>query len=169
MGASKRTRQPRSLTVEEFQRFVNASLGTVPHRSRWSASALGSASASAWHFDGQMSIGSNAKLTVERGIVRQRVGDVKTAGSQGHLSIDSEVLEVLKAWKQQRTFSGQEDWMFASPTRLGRQPWSYDQVLRSFQKPGRMRASAGSVLTLCVTVIALGWMQSGRGLLYSRN
>ncbi len=26
--------------------------------------------------------------------------------------------------------------MFASPTRLGRQPWSYDEVLRSFQKAG---------------------------------
>lgn len=33
-------------------------------------------------------------------------------------------------------FPTQDDWMFASPTRLGRQPWSYDEVLRSFQKAG---------------------------------
>jgi integrase len=79
----------------------------------------------------------NAKLTVERGIVRQRVDDVKTAGSQANLSIDNEVLEVLKVWKQQTQFSAQDDWMFASPIKLGRQPWSYDEVLRSFQKAGR--------------------------------
>ncbi|MGC1649473.1 MAG: tyrosine-type recombinase/integrase [Candidatus Sulfotelmatobacter sp.] len=77
-----------------------------------------------------------AKLTVERGIVRQRVGDVKTAGSQARLSIDSEVLEVLKGWKQLTQFPAQDDWMFASPTKLGRQPWSYDEVLRSYQKAG---------------------------------
>jgi integrase len=39
---------------------------------------------------------------------------------------------VLKAWRQARQFSSDEDWVFASPARLGRQPWSYDQVWRSF-------------------------------------
>ena len=68
--------------------------------------------------------------------MRQRVGDVKTAGSQARLSIDSEVLEVLKAWKQLTQFPAQEDWIFANATKVGRQPWSYDEVLRSYQKAG---------------------------------
>lgn len=62
------------------------------------------------------------KLTVERGIVCQQVGDTKTAGSHGHLSIDSELLEVLKAWKQTTQFTAQDDWLFASPFKLGRLP-----------------------------------------------
>jgi integrase len=45
-------------------------------------------------------------------------------------------MEVLTQWKATSQFSGNEDWMFASPAKLGRQPWSYDQVLRSFVKAG---------------------------------
>jgi hypothetical protein len=48
------------------------------------------------------------------------------------MSIDAGMLAVLKAWRQATQFSSDEDWVFASPARLGRQPWSYDQVWRSF-------------------------------------
>lgn len=68
--------------------------------------------------------------------MRQRVDDVKTVNSERLMSIDGELLTVLKTWKQTTQFSANEDWMFASPTKLGRQPWSYDQVLRSFLKAG---------------------------------
>jgi integrase len=135
-GASKRTRQPRSLSVEEFQRFVkhlSEPFRTVALICVCFGLRISECLALRWSDVDWL----NAKLTVERGIVRQRVDDVKTAGSQANLSIDSEVLEVLKVWKQQTQFSAQDDWMFASPIKLGRQPWSYDEVLRSFQKAGR--------------------------------
>jgi integrase len=76
-----------------------------------------------------------SKLTVERGIVCQHVGDTKTTGSHGHLSIDSELLEVLKTWKRTMHFPAQEDWFFASPFKfkLGRLRWSYPWVWRVFQ------------------------------------
>ncbi len=50
------------------------------------------------------------------------------------MSVDRELLEILKAWKQTSQFSGAEDWMFASPVQLGRLPWSYPHVLRVFYK-----------------------------------
>jgi integrase len=134
-GASKRTRQPRSLTVEEFQRFVkhlSEPFRTIALVCVCFGLRISECLALKWSDVDWL----NAKLTVERGIVRQRVGDVKTAGSQGHLSIDNVVLEVLKAWKQRSQFSAQGDWMFASNIKIGRQPWSYDEVLHSFQKVG---------------------------------
>lgn len=134
-GASKRTRQPRSLTVEEFQKFIqhlSEPFRTMALICVCFGLRISECLALKWSDVDWL----NAKLAVERGIVRQRVGDVKTAGSQGSLSIDNEVLEVLKLWKQQTQFSAQDDWMFASPAKLGRQPWSYDGVLRSFQKAG---------------------------------
>ena len=76
----------------------------------------------------------NGKLCVERGIVRQHVGDVKTTESRKQLSTDSGLLEVMKRWKQTTQFSGQEDWMFASPVQIGRLPWSYPRVWGVFQK-----------------------------------
>jgi len=76
----------------------------------------------------------NGKLTVERGIVRQHVDDVKTTESQKQMSTDSSLLEVLKRWKQTTQFSAPDDWIFASLVQLGRLPWSYPCVLRVFGK-----------------------------------
>jgi integrase len=39
------------------------------------------------------------KVSIQRSIVRQRVGDVKTAYSKKTMSIDSEMLRVLKTWR----------------------------------------------------------------------
>jgi integrase len=75
-----------------------------------------------------------AKLRVERAIVRQQVDDVKTIYSGKLMSIDAQMLEVLKAWKQNTRFFSEEDWMFASPAQLGRLPVSYPWVWQMFQK-----------------------------------
>jgi integrase len=83
----------------------------------------------------------NGKLRVQRAIVKQRVDDVKTAYSQRLMTIDADMLGVLKTWKQAAQFSGQDDWVFASPVRLGRTPWSYDRVLDSFVERRRKPVS----------------------------
>ncbi len=70
----------------------------------------------------------DSTLRVERSIVRQRVGDVKTIYSGRTMSIDSEMLAVLKAWKQTTQFASEMDWVFASPVQLGRLPVSYPWV-----------------------------------------
>jgi integrase len=68
----------------------------------------------------------NGKLRVERGIVCQQVDDVKTDESRRNMVMDRELLEALKRWKQTTQFSELEDWIFASPVKLGGLPWSYD-------------------------------------------
>src|SRR6201997_592590 len=50
------------------------------------------------------------------------------------MPLDPGLLDVLKACKQNTKFSTTSDWMFASPSQLGRLPWSYDQVWRVYQK-----------------------------------
>jgi integrase len=44
------------------------------------------------------------------------------------MAIADELLDVLKQWKQTTRFSSPEDWIFASPVKLGRQPLSYTFV-----------------------------------------
>jgi len=39
---------------------------------------------------------------------------------------------VLKSWRQETQFADENDWVFASPVQLGRQPWCSDQVWRNF-------------------------------------
>jgi integrase len=132
-GATRRMTKPRSLVVEEFQRFI------VHLREPFRTMALlcvcfglriSEALALKWADVDWL----NGKLCVERGIVRQHVGDVKTTESRKQLSIDSGLLEVLKRWNQTTQFSAQEDWIFASPAQIGRLPWSYPRVWGVFQK-----------------------------------
>jgi len=44
---------------------------------------------------------------------------VKTVYSGRLMSIDSGMLELLKSWRQTTQFSGDNDWVFASPVKLG--------------------------------------------------
>jgi integrase len=75
-------------------------------------------------------------LGIERGIVRNRVDDVKTIYSGRKMAIDAEMLEALKAWRQQTEFANNHDWIFASPAKIGRFRWSYDTVRRHFLQAG---------------------------------
>jgi integrase len=132
-GATKRTRKPRSLTVDEFHRlavhleepFRTMALLCVSLGLRISECLGLKWSDVDW---------LNCKLRVERGIVRQVVGDVKTSNSERIMTVDAELLAVLKAWHGATQFSAQEDWVFASPAQIGRLPWSYKQVWLGYRK-----------------------------------
>jgi integrase len=134
-GSSKRTREPRSLTIEEFQLFVSKLHDPFRTMALVSVSfglRISECLGLKWEDIDWL----NGKLHVQRGVVRQRIGEVKTAESHRKLPVDASLLEVLAVWKQTSQFSAPQDWVFASPVRQGQQPWSYDQVLRSFQKAG---------------------------------
>jgi integrase len=75
-------------------------------------------------------------LSVERSIVRNRVDDVKTVYSARKMTIGEQMLETLKAWRQTTEFPAEGDWVFSSPAKIGRFPWSYDTVRRHFLNAG---------------------------------
>ena len=157
-GATKRTQKPRSLTVAEFQKFI-VHLGE-PFRTMALLCVcfglrISEALALRWSdFDWL-----NGKLKVERSIVGQITDDVKTHESRQSLHITAEMLEMLKLWKQTTQFSAQEDWIFASPTQLGRLPWSYDQVWRVYQKAGA-KAGIGGLGTHSLRHTYRSWVDS---------
>jgi integrase len=132
-GATKRTRQPRSLTVEEFKKFAQCL--SEPFRTMALVCVclglrISECLALKWADVDWL----ESRLRVERGIVGQHVDEVKTTESRKTLTISSELLTVLKKWKQTTQFSDSDNWVFASPAQLGRLPWSYDQVWRMYQK-----------------------------------
>ena len=126
-GASKRKRQPRSLTVEEFRMFVDRleePIHTIALVCVCFGLRISECLALKWRDVNWLS----SKLAIERAIVRQRVDDVKTIYSGRLMAIDAGMLEVLKGWKQRTQFASEEDWIFASPVQLGRLPVSYPWV-----------------------------------------
>jgi len=132
-GATKRMRRPRSLTVEEFQLFLEQleePIRTIALVCVCFGLRISECLALRWSDVDWL----NSKLRVERAIVRQQVDDVKTTYSGKLMSIDAALLEVLKTWRQNSQFSSDEDWMFASPVKLGRLPVSYPWVWLMFQQ-----------------------------------
>jgi integrase len=134
-GATRRKRQPRSLSVEEFQKFVcelEDPVRTIALVCVCFGLRISECLGLKWCDVDWL----GSKLRVERGIVRQRVADVKTIYSDRMMSIDADMLAVLKAWKQTTQFASESDWMFASPSQIGRLPVSYPWVWQVFQKAG---------------------------------
>ena len=132
-NASKRTSKPRSLTVDEFQRFIvhlEEPFRTIALTCVCFGLRISECLALRWSDVDWL----NGKLSIQRGIVRQHVGDVKTDYSQKAVTVSQPVIEALKLWKQTTQFSAQEDWMFASPAKIGRLPWSADAVNDAYLK-----------------------------------
>lgn len=157
-GATKRKKQPRSLTVEEFQGFVHYL--EQPFRTMaLLCCCLGLRISECLGLKWSDADWINGKLTVERGIVCQQVDDVKTAESRKKLVISPELLDAVKTWKQTTQFSALEDWMFASPAQVGRLPWSYDQVWRMYQKAAD-KAGIGKLGTHNLRHTYRSWLDS---------
>ena len=138
-GATKRKRQPRILTVDEFQRFAEKlpqPFSTIALLCICLGLRISECLALKWSDVNWL----EGTLTVERGIVRQRVGETKTEESAKTLSLDASLMDVLKGWKQVSQFSAPGDWIFASasPVQLGRLPYSYPQVMKVFRKAARV-------------------------------
>ncbi len=157
-GATKRTRQPRSLTAEEFQKFLQhleEPFRTMALLCCCLGLRISECLALKWSDVDWI----NGKLTVERGIVCQQVDDVKTAESRKKLAINGELLDPLKRCKQASEFSTPEDWAFASPVQLGRLPWSYDQIWRTYQKAAG-KAGIGGIGTHSLRHTYRSWLDS---------
>jgi integrase len=126
-GAMRKVRKARSLTAEQFhalltelhEPFATMALLSVCLGLRISETLAFRWSDVDW-------LGS--RLSVRRGIVNQRVDDVKTEESARTFNLTPELLERLKSTKQRAVFSEPENWIFASPIRLGRLPYSYTGV-----------------------------------------
>jgi len=135
-GASRRTREPHNLTVEQFHRRraeLKPPFDTMALMAVCLGLRVSELLALRWS-DIDWLIG---KISVKRGIVRQIVDDVKTDSSRKSLAIDKELLTVLQGWKQQTQFSADDDWIFASPLKLGRLPYSYTGFWRELDRAAK--------------------------------
>lgn len=134
-GASKRTRKPRVLTVDEYRTLLaglREPFRTVALLGGCFGLRISECLGLKWGDVDWL----GCSLRIQRGIVRNRVADCKTVGSERALPIDAAVLEQLKRWKTRSQFTAETDWVFASPAKLGRLPWCSDSVLRAFQSAG---------------------------------
>lgn len=144
-GATKRTRQPRSLTVEEFQKLV-AELEEPFRTMAQVAVCFGLRASELLALRWADVDWLNGKLRIERAIVMQNVDEVKTVASRRQMTIAKELLDVLSTWKRTTQFPADTDWIFASPVKLGRLPISYPWYWRQLQRAAD-KAGIGKLAT----------------------
>jgi integrase len=136
IGATRRVRKTRSLKVEQFHvllKELHEPFATMALLSVCLGLRISEALALQWADVDWL----GSRLSVRRGIVNQIVGDVKTQGSAKTFNLAGELLERLKSWKQSSEFSEAEDWVFASPFKLGRLPYSYTGTRQELERASK--------------------------------
>jgi integrase len=128
-GATRKVRKARSLTAEQFHALVkelHEPFATMVLVCICCGLRISEALALRWADVDWL----GSRLSIRRGIVEQKVAELKTEGSAKTFVIALELLQHLKLWKQCSRFSAESDWIFASPLKLGRLPYSYTGVWR---------------------------------------
>ena len=132
-GATRRMRKARSLTTEQFHALLkelHEPFATMALLCVCLGLRISEALALRWADVDWL----GSRLSIRRGIVEQIVDDVKTEGSAKTFVLADELLDRLKSWKQVSQFSAAEDWIFASPLKLGKLPYSYTGVWRALDR-----------------------------------
>jgi len=77
----------------------------------------------------------NLELHVTRSIWHQVVGDCKTEASAKPVPMDSYMAEDLSRWRRQSPYPMETDYVFASPTMKGTQPYWPDNLMKRYIRP----------------------------------
>ena len=136
-GATRRTRKPRNLTEQQFHALLTAlhePFATMALLCVCLGLRISEALALRWSDVDWL----GSRLSVKRGIVERIVDDVKTEGSARTFVLASDLLTRLRSWKTIAQFSGAEDWIFASPIKIGRLPYSYTGVWRELERAAKV-------------------------------
>jgi integrase len=77
----------------------------------------------------------NLELNVTRSIWHQVVGNCKTEASAKPVPIDSYMAEDLLRWRRQSDYASDDDYVFASETMKGKQPYWPDNLMKRHIRP----------------------------------
>lgn len=143
-GASKRTKEPKVLTIPQFQKLVQELDG--PYRTMVILDlATGLRCSELFALKWCDVIWDDLKLLVRRGIVDTVISDVKTESSRAGIPLDPALAEVLLNWQRTTEFAKPQDWIFASPYKAGSMPWQPWRVQQRHIVPAAIRCGIGRI------------------------
>lgn len=136
--SSKRLRTPDILTAEEFQKL----LGELPLREQLAVKLAGGTGlrrgelfALRW-----CDIDFNAaQADVTRSIYRNVIGPTKTEASRKPVPLHPVLLAELNRWRKEAIYKTNEDYLFASELKGGKQPVQPEMILRVHIRPALQR------------------------------
>jgi integrase len=137
--SAKRLREPDVLTPVEFR----ALLRELPLRERAAVMLAGSTGlrrselfALRWRDVNFFTM----EVSVTRSCVRNHFGETKTEASRKPVPLHPSVQEVLAEWRSDSLYKGDEDFLFPSLRKNGKQPLMPDMMLRKIIRPALAKA-----------------------------
>jgi integrase len=157
---NEQPRKPRSLTIEDFRALRELVLNDPCWCALISVAAgLGLRISEVLGLKWKDVDWLNKTINIERGVVKQIVDDVKSAHSARTMAAADDILNVLKQWRCATQFSAPEDWIFASPYKLGRQPLCYTHVWETLRDLAK-KAGIEHVSSHCFRHSYRSWLDS---------
>lgn len=89
------------------------------------------------------------QVNVRRSCVRNHFGDTKTEASRKPVPLHPAVVKCLEAWRKESPYKKEENFVFPSIRRMGKQPLSPDTLLKKVIRPAVLRAG--------ITEKTIGW------------
>jgi integrase len=143
--SAKRERIPDVLDVEELKELLSEL--SQPHKTMvFLAATTGLRVSELLGLRWQDIKFGTGEIALTRAIVQQVVGTMKTEASQKPLPMDGELAKALRGWNAESPYGNPEDWVFASPTMHGKQPYWPENVLRRHIRPAARRAGITKVI-----------------------
>ena len=143
-GGSKRTKEPRILTIPQFQQLVKEL--NDPYRTMVLLDlATGLRCSELFALKWCDVISDDLTLLVRRAIVDTVESDVKTVYSRAGMPLDPALAEVLLNWQRTSEFNRPEHWIFASPYKAGKKPRHPWRVQQQHISPAAVRCGIGHI------------------------
>lgn len=79
-------------------------------------------------------------IKIERGFVDRKIGDPKSLASRGKVEMHRALAAVLLEWRKQTMFAKDEDFIFASERKNGKQPRLGSMISTDYVRPAAIRA-----------------------------
>jgi len=136
--SAKRTKTPDVLEAEELKRLL-AELQNPARAVVFLTAATGLRISEALGLKWSDVDFSSTAINLNRAVVHQHVGEMKTEMSQKPVPMDGALAAVLDYWRAQTWYRQQEDWVFASPKMHGKQPYWPETLLRCYVQPAAKR------------------------------
>lgn len=142
-GASKRLTTSRVLNADEVIRLISH-IEREPFRTAaWLAVCLGLEPSVLFALQWQDVNFETLTLSIKRGIVSNHVGSTKNEYRDAPLPIDEKLSGMLQMWRRSTPFLESSDWVFASPYREGKEPYSPRHVAEDHLWPAAKAAGLG--------------------------
>ena len=75
------------------------------------------------------------EIFIQRSTVEGYEDETKTESSNADVSLHPAIVEALLAWRRRSAYNADTDYVFASPTMMGKKPLNSNSVQRDYLRP----------------------------------